>query len=158
MHYSQLGTRLRHLLELLDGDVSKCYSACGLEHYKPRYTPVMRALMHKRDVTIGEIVASARLSQPAVSQTVKDMVTQGLVELVTGSDARERRVRLTRKGILLLPRLKAHWLATVYAEKSLNTELPIPLSDLLDTAINALEKHPFQDRIQGQIPAEMKKR
>jgi len=157
MTYSQLGTRLRYLLELLDGDVSKSYSACGIEKYKPRYTPVMRALMSKGSVTIGEIVASAQLSQPAVSQTVKDMVKQGLIEIVTGLDARERKVRLTRKGNLLLPRLKAHWQATVYAESSLNAELPIPLSDLLGAAINALERKRFQDRIQEQIPEEIKK-
>ncbi|WP_444901037.1 MarR family winged helix-turn-helix transcriptional regulator [Microbulbifer sp. SSSA007] len=152
-----MGTRLRHLLELLDGDVSKSYSACGIENYKPRYTPVMRTLMQKGDVTIGEIVASAQLSQPAVSQTVKDMVKQELVEIVKGVDARERKVRLTHKGALLLPRLKAHWQATVSAEKSLNAELPLPLSDLLDTAINALERSRFQDRIQRQLPEEIKK-
>ncbi|MFA0811630.1 MarR family winged helix-turn-helix transcriptional regulator [Microbulbifer epialgicus] len=152
-----MGTRLRHLLELLDGDVSKSYSGCGIENYKPRYTPVMRTLMRKGDVTIGEIVASAQLSQPAVSQTVKDMVIQELVEIVKGVDARERKVRLTHKGASLLPRLKAHWQATVYAEKSLNTELPMPLSDLLDTAISALETNRFQDRIQRQLPEEIKK-
>lgn len=157
MNYSQLGTLLRHLLELLDGDVSESYSACGIENYKPRYTPVMRVLMNKGSVTIGEIAASAQLSQPAVSQTIKDMVKQDLIEIVTGLDARERKVCLTRKGALLLPRLKAHWQATVYAENSLNAELPIPLSDLLDTAISALERNRFQDRIQGQIPEEIKK-
>ena len=39
-----LGTQLRHLLELLDGAVEEAYALAGMR-YRPRYTPVMRALI-----------------------------------------------------------------------------------------------------------------
>ncbi|MFA0813045.1 MarR family winged helix-turn-helix transcriptional regulator [Microbulbifer epialgicus] len=148
MKYSQLGTQLRHLLELLDGDVAESYKKCGLGNYKPRYTPVMRALMHKGDVTISEVVASTNISQPAVSQTVKDMIKQGLVRVSSGEDARERKIRLTRKGSALIPGLRQQWVATLEAEKSLNAELSVSLPELLGDAIRALEKRSYLARMQ----------
>ncbi|WP_444907404.1 MarR family winged helix-turn-helix transcriptional regulator [Microbulbifer sp. SSSA008] len=154
MKYSQLGTQLRHLLELLDGDVAESYRACGLENYKPRYTPIMRALIHKRDITISEVVASTHISQPAVSQTVKDMIKQGLVQTSSGEDARQRKIRLTRKGSALIPKLKQQWIATLEAEQSLNSELPTELSELLNQAIQALEKRPYLERIQENLSIE----
>ena len=39
-----LGTRLRHLLELLDGDVAAVYADLGLTGFRPRFTPVLIAL------------------------------------------------------------------------------------------------------------------
>ncbi|WP_445356692.1 MarR family winged helix-turn-helix transcriptional regulator [Microbulbifer sp. ANSA002] len=157
MKYSQLGTRLRHLIELLDGDVADSYRTCGIKNYKPRYTPVMRALIHKSPVTINEIAASAAITQPAVSQTIRDMVQQGLLEILTGEDARQRKVRLSRKGQRLLPKLEVHWQATVEAERSLNRQLSTPLTALVEEAITALQEHPYLDRIQQCIAKENKK-
>ncbi|WP_444929855.1 MarR family winged helix-turn-helix transcriptional regulator [Microbulbifer sp. SSSA002] len=154
MKYSQLGTQLRHLVELLDGDVAESYSACGLANYKPRYTPVMRALMQQQAVTIGELVAASHISQPAVSQTVKAMLQQGLVKVSAGADARERNISLTRQGRALIPKLKQQWLATLGAEHSLNGELSAPLTKLLDEAIAALEKQSYLARIQKNLAAE----
>ncbi|AWF82510.1 MarR family transcriptional regulator [Microbulbifer sp. A4B17] len=154
MKYSQLGTQLRYLLELLDGDVAESYNLCGLESYKPRYTPIIRALLHKRDITISEVVASTHISQPAVSQTVKGMIKQGLVQASSGEDARQRKIRLTRKGRALIPKLKQQWLATVEAEHSLSAELSVPLSEILNEAIQALKERPYLERIQKNLPAE----
>ncbi len=39
-----LGTLLRHLIELLDGAVEQTYRDAELD-YRPRYTPVLRALI-----------------------------------------------------------------------------------------------------------------
>jgi hypothetical protein len=48
-----LGTLMRHvpeLLELLDGDVARIYADLGVPDYRPRYSPVVRAL-----VTLGPL-------------------------------------------------------------------------------------------------------
>ncbi|MCO1335235.1 MarR family winged helix-turn-helix transcriptional regulator [Microbulbifer sp. OS29] len=68
----------------------------------------MRALLDKRDVTSNEVLASTNISQSSVSLTVKDMVKQGLVQMSSDEDVRERKVRQTRKGNRLLPKLKNH--------------------------------------------------
>ncbi|MCY7306720.1 MAG: hypothetical protein LH632_11335 [Rhodoferax sp.] len=49
-----LGTQLRHLIELLDGDVAQAYADAGLD-YRPRYTPVMRVLQQHGSAPIGRI-------------------------------------------------------------------------------------------------------
>src|SRR5688500_6503825 len=63
------GTQLRHLLELLDGAVSRAYDDAGLP-YRPRYAPVMRALLAREPSPLGQIAESARITQPAATQTV----------------------------------------------------------------------------------------
>ena len=53
-----LGTALRHLLELLDGDVAAIYKEEGLE-YLPRFTPIMRALASGNPMAIRDLAAAA---------------------------------------------------------------------------------------------------
>ncbi len=75
---TSLGTQLRHLIELLDDGVSAAndYPDIG---FRPRYTPIMRALADGRSLTIGQLAEAARISQPAATQTVAVMLADGLV-------------------------------------------------------------------------------
>jgi DNA-binding MarR family transcriptional regulator len=142
-----LGTQLRHLLELLDGAVSDSYAEAGLR-YRPRYTPVMRALIAREPSTVGQIAQAARITQPAATQTVGLMVEAGLLTTETGSsDGRQRLIRLTAAGRALLPRVHECWRATEMAAASLDAALPAPLSKSLSHAIAALELKSFGVRI-----------
>ena len=144
-----LGTQLRHLLDLLDGAVGAVYRAEGLT-YRPRYTPVMRALQREEGLTIGQIAASAGISQPAATQTVALMVKDGLISSKAGpQDGRQRLVRMTASGRALLPRLEACWQATSHAAASLDAGLPMPLTQILEAALQSLEREPFERRIQA---------
>jgi MarR family transcriptional regulator, organic hydroperoxide resistance regulator len=142
-----LGTQLRHLLEMLDGAVARVYEAEGLT-YRPRFTPVMRALQQQEPLTIGQLARLAGITQPAATQTVALMVREGLVSTRPGAtDARQRLVYLGEAGRALLPQLQRHWQATAGAAASLDAELPAPLSQVLESAIRALEAKPFEARI-----------
>ena len=142
-----LGTQLRHLLELLDGAVAQAYADAG-HAYRPRYTPVMRALMDEEPLTIGRIAERAGITQPAATQTVGLMVQAGLVASQPGpQDGRQRLVRLSAAGRELLSVLQDHWAATAAAAASLDAELSRPLSQVLEEAIAALEKKPFGQRL-----------
>jgi len=144
-----LGTQLRHLIELLDGAVEASYVEAGLD-YRPRYTPVMRALAAVDALTIGEIAAQAGITQPAATQTVAVMVKEGLLVTSAGaSDARRKMVRLSEAGRAMLPRLQQCWQATSRAAASLDAQLSHPLSETLASAIDALEKESFGDRIRA---------
>lgn len=148
-----LGTQLRHLLELLDGAVAERYAEVGLG-YRPRYTPVMRALIDQEPSTLGQIAQHAGITQPAATQTVAKMVEEGWLSVEAGeNDARQRVIRLTPQGRAALPRLKACWQATRNAADGLDAELSMPLSQLLEEAIAALERQPFGRRIAKQSPA-----
>jgi len=142
-----LGTQLRHLLELLDGAVEEAYASAGLR-YRPRFTPVMRALMVCEPSTIGQIAESAKISQPAATQTVALMVKEGLLVSEPGTDdSRQRQIRLSPRGRAMLPKLRDCWKATQMAADSLDASLPRPLSQSLDEAIKALSVESFGGRV-----------
>jgi DNA-binding MarR family transcriptional regulator len=142
-----LGTQLSHLLELLEGAVQAAYTDAGLI-MRPRYTPVIRALIEREPSTIGQIAAAATISQPSATQTIALMVKDGLLTAKVGpGDARRRLIRFTKKARLMLPELQACWAATKLAADSLENDLRLPLSEALGNAIAELEKKPFDQRI-----------
>lgn len=111
------GAQLRRLLELLDGELEDFYVAQGLE-YRPRYTPVVRALMPGEPLTVGERAKAAGLSQPAAAQTLALVLKQGGVQVsAQPDDGRKRMMRLSQ-----------------------------PLSALFGEAIAALEGHSLSQR------------
>lgn len=144
-----LGTQLRHLTELLDGAVEAAYAEAGL-NYRPRYTPVMRALVAQEPLTIGEIAARACITQPAATQTVALMIREGLLVSEPGvQDARQKQIRLSATGRAMLPALEQCWQATAAAAASLDAELAYPLSAALAGAIEALGRESFGERIRA---------
>lgn len=146
--YRGLGTLLRHLLELLDGDVEQAYGELGLA-YRPRFTPVVRALLESEPLSIREIATHSGLTHSAVSQTVAEMKRVGLVGLVKDrKDARARLVRLAPRCRAMLPRLEQQWAATNSAADGLDGELSNSLRASVVEAIAALEKNSFRKRIE----------
>ncbi|RDD80398.1 MarR family transcriptional regulator [Dyella tabacisoli] len=142
-----LGTQLRHLVELLDGAVEEAYVLAG-QRYRPRFTPVMRALLVCEPSTIGQIAEAAKITQPAATQTVALMIKEGLLASEPGPvDGRQRLIRLSASGRAMLPRLRECWKVTQLAAESLDASLPRPLSQSLDEAIAALEVESFAKRI-----------
>ncbi len=142
-----LGTQLRRLLELMDGDLEQIYAE-NFADYVPRYTPVMKALADGESRTIKEIAELSSVSHSAASQTVSRMIAAGLIRRSIGADGRERQVRLTRKAKALLPPLKSWWAATDRAASSLEEEVGAQLGSILAATIRALERQPFRRRIE----------
>lgn len=144
-----LGTALRHLLELLDGDVAAIYRESRLK-YRPRYTPLMRVLARTKRVSIRDLASAAGVSHSAASQTIAKMRTDGLVDVEAGTDGRERVVSLSRRGQALLPKLESHWEATNAAAAELDAELSARLTQCVEEAIAALESRSFKARIHAK--------
>ena len=141
------GTQLRHVLEILDGDIAKFYADLGIDDYRPRFSPFVRALVALGPSAIRDLARAVSVTHSAASQTVAQMRRCGLVAFEAGDDARQRIVRLTPKAQALVPILDAEWAATAAAATELDAELPFPLSDLLIAVAQALERRPFRQRI-----------
>jgi MarR family transcriptional regulator, organic hydroperoxide resistance regulator len=142
-----LGTQLRHLIELLDSALEGAYVEVGLK-YRPRYTPVVRALIDSGPLTIGQIAEFSGITQPAATQTVALMVREGIVVAQSGKeDGRTKVISLTPYGHGLLPKLEICWRATALAAKSLDKDLHCSLSEILESAIEALTSNPYGSRI-----------
>jgi len=142
-----LGTLLRHLVELLDGAVEQAYRRAGLT-YRPRYTPVVRALRALGPASIRAISLHARITHSATSQTVAQMVKDGLVQSRPGEDARERIIALTPQARRMLPALERQWAIIDTAARRLEDDLSVPLSAVVAEAIEALAREGFAERIE----------
>lgn len=141
-----LGTLLRSLVEQLDRDVEAAYRADGLD-FRPRFTPVVRALEDAGPLRIKDIAKAAGLTHSATSQTVSELVAKGWVVLTPGEDARSRVVSFSPAGLECLPRVKAIWRTVALAAQSLNEDLPVALDEIARAALSALERRPFAARI-----------
>lgn len=142
-----MGTLLRHVLELTEADVSAFLEDIGLEDYRPRFTPIVRAIVARGPLPIRDLAAEVGVTHSAASQTVAQMARQDLVSLRPGADARQRIVSLTEKTRRLMPTLEAEWAATTAAAEQLEAELPYPLREVLVAAVEALERKSLRERI-----------
>ncbi|MEU0109049.1 MarR family transcriptional regulator [Streptomyces sp. NPDC006251] len=143
-----VGTLLRHVLELLDADVAKVYEEQGLAEYRPRFSPVVRALVAEGPLSVRDVAASVGVTHSAASQTAAQMARAGLVTHTPDPlDARRRLIALTPKARALLPRIEAEWEATRTAMAELDAELTMPLAALLTEVTEAVGRRPFRERI-----------
>jgi DNA-binding MarR family transcriptional regulator len=145
--FAGLGTRMRHVLELLDGDVARVYADLGVTGYRPRFSPVVRALVALGPLSIRDLAAAVGVTHSAASQTAAQMTRAGLLTLEPGTDARQRIARLTARTRELLPLIEAEWAATDAAAAELEAELPAALTDVLMTTERALVSRSMRTRI-----------
>jgi DNA-binding MarR family transcriptional regulator len=143
-----VGTLLRHVLELLDGDVAKVYEEQGLAGYRPRFSPVVRALVAEGPLPVRGLAAAIGVTHSAASQTAAQMARAGLVTHTSDPlDARRRLVGLTSEARALLPRIEEEWEATNAAMAELDAELSMPLGELLTEVAQAVTRRPFRERV-----------
>jgi DNA-binding MarR family transcriptional regulator len=141
-----LGTLMRHVLDAMEADVAAVYTQRGIEDYRPRFSPLVRALRSRGAMSIRELADLIGVTHSAASQTVNQMQRRDLVRLTAGRDARRRIVHLTARTEALLPVIDAEWSATNAAVDDLNAELPMPLADLLTATAAALARRPLRER------------
>ncbi len=143
-----IGELLRHLSDLFDRDAERIYQGMGVSAgYRARYTPIIRCFADQ-PLSITELQQRIRITQGAVSQTVKLMVADGLLNRVEAADHRMRKVTLTHKGEALKRRLSAEWELHLTAISALEIEIAVPLREHLLRAITALERESYLQRIE----------
>lgn len=150
IRHSGLGTRLRRLLNLLDGDVQGVYDELGIP-FRPRFFPIVQWLRQHDAVSVNDLAAFVGVSQPAITQTLGEMRKLDLVRSRPDSDRRLRLVQLSDKGRALAKELDPVWQAVEAAAADLDKDLPIGLADVLDGAIASLQRRPFAARIHDQL-------
>jgi DNA-binding MarR family transcriptional regulator len=149
--HSILGTLLRQLLERLDRDVENAYRERRLD-FRPRYTSIVRLLIQREALRVGEIVAQTLVSQPSISATLAAMQRDGLITSSKGEDGRARVITLTSKARAMIPALQEQWRITAAAAESLNRDLGLNLEQLVSTALEQLDRDSFHDRMAAALP------
>jgi DNA-binding MarR family transcriptional regulator len=142
-----LGTLLRHVLDEMDDDIGTVLADLGTPGYRPRFSPIVRALVALGPVPITDLARAIAVTHSAASQTVAQMASRGFVVLRPGEDARQRVVHLTDKTRALLPKVEAEWAATASAAAKMDAELPFPLAELVPAIAAALARRSFRQRI-----------
>jgi DNA-binding MarR family transcriptional regulator len=143
---SNLGTRLRHLIELLDGGVNATYDEVA-PGYRARFTPIVRALDALGSASVRDIARHAGMTHSAVSQTIAQMKRDGMVVQVTSDDGRERAIAPSARLKAMRAAIDLQWQATAQAASGLDGELSMPLRSIVEEAITALERDTFSQRI-----------
>lgn len=138
---------MRHVLDLLDGDVARVYTDLGIDGYRPKFSPVIRAISALGPLSIRDVARATGVTHSAASQTVAQMTRAGLLELAPGADARQRVATLTARARDLLPVIDAEWAATTAAAAELEGALPAALTDVLRAAERAVVSRPMRTRI-----------
>ncbi|MFI6499607.1 MarR family winged helix-turn-helix transcriptional regulator [Nonomuraea typhae] len=142
---------LRLLQARMDDDIARLYAEARIDGLKPSYVMELIKLHVHGPMTIKELAAAVRRSHSALSQKVAAMRRAGLVETVTGADARSKRVMLTERAEGLIGRLTAEWRATEAALAELEAELPYPLTRVVADLEEALARRSFHDRIADRL-------
>lgn len=103
-----IGTRMRRLQEMLTADADRIYEEAGVK-FRVSYFYAMYALAERGSMAIGEIARLAGFSHSAVSQTVKRMAAEGLLETTAMDDGRQKCVQLTAEGKALVDKVRPIW-------------------------------------------------
>lgn len=141
-----LGTLLRALLAQLEPAVEQAYSDCD-PLMRSRYYPVMRTLLMDGRASVGEIAQKVGVSQPAMTQTIGQMVKDDLLDVDLGEDRRARLVTLSERGNEAVARLRPIWSTIAKATGTLAREADIDLVTTLERALAALSEKDFSARI-----------
>lgn len=144
-------TTLRASLDAMAADVDRTLSELGFTEYRPRFSAVIRVVDTDGPCTIRHLATRMRTTHSAASQTVSQMTTRGLVELRTGTDARQRLIHLTPRATALLPLIDREWAAYAAAVRELGTELSAPLETIVRELETALARRSFHDRMTAQL-------
>lgn len=113
---------------------------------KLKYFPVLKA-MDSGALTITEITEKCYITQGAVSQAVKAMEDDGIIEKISLEDGRKSGVKLTKKGKRLQNKLNKHLNSTNLIIKSLEEEIGASLFQSLYDAASSLQKKSFYERM-----------
>lgn len=141
-----LAARLRRLSERLDRDGTRVYAAHEIA-FEQRWYGILRQLMMRGPVSVGEIAASLRISHASVSEARRSMEKAGIISAVSApDDGRKRILHLTPAGEALCARLGPLWEAFNTVAEALNAEAGDVVA-LLDRLDDALDQRSMYDRI-----------
>lgn len=146
--YLFLGSRMKRLAERMQADATKIFENHGFGRLLPATNAVLATLDRYGPMTIGDLVSRIGISQPAITRTVSGMRDQGHVTLTPLSeDQRQKEVRLTEDGEILVCRLKAGpWRDIRIAAEDLSSGISGPLLSQLTALEAALAETPLTNR------------
>ncbi len=145
-----LGTLLRRLIAALDGGAQQVYDRMGVD-FRPRYFPIARHLLKQGPTPVSQLSELLGMTQPATSQTLREMERDGLIDFEAGQDRRVRLASLSAKGLSLCRRLAPVWEAAAESATDLGAETSVDIAPMVSRLLAALDQRSFATRIEERL-------
>ena len=143
--------QVRLLFESMNADIARIYAEAQIAGLTPSMVMELLRLHARGPMTITELAESVQRTHSGTSQKVAAMRAAGLVRTTTGTDARTKKITLTAKARRIVGQLAAEWRATEAAVAELESEIPYPLSKVMNDIEAALQHKSFHDRIAEKL-------
>lgn len=145
-----IGARLRRLSERFDRETGRIYAAQGVD-FEQRWYGILNQIVLNGPMTVGEIAAALRVTHVSVSQARRALEEAGLIKSFSDeSDARKRRLELSKDGQVLVTQLAPLWQALNDSALELDAQVG-GLVRMIDCVEDALEAHSLFDRVANRI-------
>jgi DNA-binding MarR family transcriptional regulator len=139
----------------MDDEIARVYADNGIEDLKPTWVLEIIRLHVRGPMTIAELARSVGRTHSALSQKGAAMRAAGWLETTPGADARSKQVALTAKAERVAGLLTAEWRATEATIAEIESELPYPLTRVVDDIRAVLARKSFHDRITERLAADV---
>ncbi|MDZ7934125.1 MAG: MarR family transcriptional regulator [Emticicia sp.] len=112
--FSKLGplivaSRLKRMSDYIMRAGAEFYRSKGIE-FEPKWFPLYYLLSQEKELGIMEIAQKLNISHPAVIQLGKELEKKGwITSTKSKEDARKRLLKLSKKGLAMLPQLQLIW-------------------------------------------------
>jgi len=103
-----LGTRMRRLIETISTGMERVYDEAGVD-VRTGHFYALYAVAERGPLPINAIANLAGFSHSAVSQTIKKLVANGVVEANATEDGRQKQIALTPHGEHMVARMRPLW-------------------------------------------------
>lgn len=104
-----VGSRLKRMSDYIMRAGAEFYNSNGVD-FEPKWFPLYYLLSHEKELGIMDIAQKLNISHPAVIQLAKELEKEGwITSTKSKEDARKRLLKLSKKGISLLPQLQLIW-------------------------------------------------
>jgi DNA-binding MarR family transcriptional regulator/N-acetylglutamate synthase-like GNAT family acetyltransferase len=142
-----LGSRLKRLSERMGAEAGLIYKACGHHDIQPKWFGLLSLLHSRGKVSVVDASQLLGLTQPAISQFVKELVSQELVVSVPGEqDARRKFLSLTDMGAIKVEQMQPMWQAVDLAAKQLCSETRVDFYAAMQQFEKALSRRTLMQR------------
>lgn len=112
--FSKLGpliiaSRMKRMSDYIMRAGAEFYRSKGVE-FEPKWFPLYYLLSQEKEAGIMDIAQKLNISHPAVIQLAKELEKEGwITSTKSKEDARKRLLKLSKKGLSMLPQLQLIW-------------------------------------------------
>ena len=145
-----IGTRMRRVLEMMTSEGDRLYEEAGVK-FKVSYFYPIYALSLRGPMPITEIARLAGFSHSAVSQTIKKLIAEGLVETRRAADGRQKTVSLTKAGKTMVDTLQPYWRAFEAAVTEIAADTGVDILAGIKALEDAFAVKSFYDRTKTHL-------